>query len=187
MVNHKALTAALIDRRDFLAARRRTEAEVILPAGPKVAFTGGSDCNDLKAIWAALDRVHAKHADKVLLHGGSPKGAEKIAACWAGNRKVPQVAFKPDWTRHAKAAPFKRKDQLLDVLPIGVVVFPGPGISGNLADKARKLDLPLFDFRKGGGARAPSSPNSRDSRRILKFTRLCRGFRWPLAPSSCDP
>ena len=152
MVNHKALTAAMIDSRDFLAARRRAETAVMLPAGPKVAFTGGLDCNDHKAIWAALDRVRAKHADMVLLHGGSPKGAEKIAACWADNRKVPQIAFKPDWTRHAKAAPFKRNDQLLEVLPIGVVVFPGSGISDNLADKARKLGIPLFDFRKGGGA-----------------------------------
>jgi hypothetical protein len=50
------------------------------------------------------------------------------------------------------AAPFKRNDQLLEVLPIGVVVCPGSGISDNLADKAKKLGIPLFDFRKGGGA-----------------------------------
>ena len=152
MVNRKALTAAMIDSRDFLSARRRAETEVMVPAGAKVAFTGGMDCSDHQAIWAALDRVHAKHPDRVLLHGGSPKGAERIAACWADNRKVTQMAFKPDWTRYAKAAPFKRNDQLLDVLPIGVVVFPGSGISDNLADKARKLGIPLFDFRKEGGA-----------------------------------
>jgi hypothetical protein len=152
LVNRKAFTAALIDSRDFLAARRRAETEVMLPAGPKVAFTGGLDCNDHQAIWAALDRVHAKHPGMVLLHGGSPKGAERIAACWADARKVPQIAFKPDWARHQKAAPFKRNDQLLEVMPIGVIVFPGSGISDNLADKARKLGIPLFDFRKGSGA-----------------------------------
>ena len=151
-VNHRALTAAVIDSRDFLAAKRRAETEVMVPPGPKVAFTGGYECNDHQAIWAALDRVHAKHPGMVLLHGGSPKGAERIAACWADNRKVPQVAFKPDFTRHRNAAPFKRNDQLLDVLPIGVVVFPGSGISDNLADKARKLGIPLLDYRKGGGA-----------------------------------
>lgn len=149
VVNRKALTAAMIDSRDFLAARRRADTEVTLPPGPKVGFTGGLDCNDVKAIWDALDRVHAKHPGMVLLHGGSPKGAERIAACWANTRKVTQVAFKPDWARHAKAAPFKRNDALLDVLPIGVVVFPGSGIGDNLADKARKLGIPLFDFRKG--------------------------------------
>lgn len=152
MVNHKALTSAMVDSRDFLAARRRAETEVMLPSGPKIAFTGGNDFNDHVRIWDALDKVHAKHPGMVLLHGGSPKGAERIAACWADNRKVTQVAFKPDWTRHAKAAPFKRNDQLLEVLPIGVVVFPGSGISDNLADKAKKLGIPLLDFRKGGGA-----------------------------------
>ena len=150
MVNHRALTAAMIDSRDFLAAKRRAETEVLLPAGPKIAFTGGLDCNDHRLIWDTLDKVHAKHPDMVLLHGGSPKGAERIAACWADNRKVPQIAFKPDWTRHAKAAPFKRNDQMLDVLPIGVIVFPGSGIQENLADKARKLGIPVWNFGNGG-------------------------------------
>ncbi len=150
LVNRKALTAAIIDSRDFVAARRRAEAEVMLPAGPRVAFTGGQFA-EVDSIWSALDRVHVRHPDMVLLHGGNPKDAEKIAARWADHRRVPQVAFRPDWTRHGKAAPFKRNDAMLDTLPIGVVVFPGTGIQDNLADKARKLGIPLFDFRKGGG------------------------------------
>jgi len=146
-VSRRTLTAALIDSRDFLAAKRRTELEPLIPAGTKIAFTGGTECNDVHAIWTALDRVRAKHADMVLLHGGSPKGAEKIAACWADNRKSPQIVFKPDWTRHGKAAPFKRNDQLLDTVPIGLIVFPGSGITDNLADKARAMGVPLYDFR----------------------------------------
>ena len=150
MVNHRALTSAMIDSRDFIAAKRRAETEVLLPAGPKVAFTGGLDFNDHNTIWDRLDKVHAKHPDMVLLHGGSPRGAERIAACWADSRKVTQIAFKPDWTRYAKAAPFKRNDQLLNVLPIGVIVFPGSGISANLADKAKKLGIPVWKFGEGG-------------------------------------
>ena len=41
MVNHRKLTAAMIDSREFLAAEARAENEVLLPAGPKIAFTGG--------------------------------------------------------------------------------------------------------------------------------------------------
>jgi hypothetical protein len=92
----------------------------------------------------------------VLLHGGSPKRAERIAAAWADNRKVTQIAFKPDWTRHAKAAPFKRNDAMLDALPIGVIVFRGSGIQENFADKARKLGIPVWRFGAGDGRRAPS-------------------------------
>jgi hypothetical protein len=52
--------------------------------------------------------------------------------------------------RHAKAAPFKRNDHILEVLPIGVIVFPGSGIQENLADKARKLGIPVWRFGSGG-------------------------------------
>ncbi len=150
LATKRTMTAAMIDSRDFLAARRKAQTDTLVPPGPKVAFTGGLDCNDVDAIWAALDRVRAKHSGMVLLHGGSPKGAERIAACWADNRKVTQIAFKPDWAKHQKAAPFKRNDAMLEVMPIGAIVFPGTGIQDNLADKARKLGIPLFDFRKGG-------------------------------------
>lgn len=61
-----------------------------------------------------------------------------------------QIAFKPNWTAEGKAAPFKRNDRMLDVLPIGLVVFPGSGIVDNLTNKARKLGVPVPDFRKGG-------------------------------------
>ena len=148
-VNHRALTSAMIDSRDFIAERKRANREVLFPAGPKVAVSGGADFNDHKLIWDKLDQVHAKHPDMVLMHGKSPKGAEKIAARWADTRKVPQVAFKPDWTKHGKSAPFKRNDAMLDVLPVGVLVFPGTGIQENLADKAKKLGIPVMKFEKG--------------------------------------
>jgi len=150
MVNHRTLTAAVIDSRDYLAAKRRAETEVLIPSGARIAFTGGTDCNDHDAIWAALDKVRAKHPDMVLLHGGTPSGAERIAACWAESRKVVHIPFRPDWSRHAKAAPFKRNDALLATMPIGVVAFPGSGISANLCDKAKKLGIAVWRFGGGG-------------------------------------
>jgi hypothetical protein len=149
LVNHRSLTAAMIDSRDFLAAKRRAETEIMVPSGPKVALTGGLDFNDHHLIWDRLDKVHAKHPDMVLIHGGSPKGAELIASKWATQRKVPQISFKPDWIRHAKAAPFKRNDAMLELLPIGVMHFPGTGIQDNLADKAKRLGIAVWKF---GGA-----------------------------------
>lgn len=148
LMNHRAMTASVIDSREFVAARRRAKTEILLPPGPKVALTGGAAFNDHQLIWAKLDQVQARHPDMVLLHGGSDRGAELIAAKWAETRKVPQIAFKPDWTRHAKAAPFKRNDAMLEVLPIGVIVLPGSGIQDNLADKARLLGIPVW--RCGG-------------------------------------
>lgn len=39
-----------------------------MPAGTRVAFTGGSECNEVDRIWAALDKDRTKYADMVLLH-----------------------------------------------------------------------------------------------------------------------
>ncbi|MBX5041135.1 DUF2493 domain-containing protein [Rhizobium lentis] len=149
-VNHAHVTAAMIDSRDFLSARRRAETEVLIPAGTKIVFSGGMDYNDHELIWARLDQAHAKHPDMVLLHGGSPKGAERIASCWAEARKVTQISFKPNWTKHAKAAPFRRNDEMLSVMPAGVIIVPGSGITGNLADKARRLGIPVWEIAEDG-------------------------------------
>lgn len=146
VVNRRTLTAAMIDSRDFLAARKRAETEVLVPKGTLIAITGGPDYQDYRRIWNALDRVHAKHPDMVLLHGGTPTGAEHIAECWARARTVPTIVFRPDWSRHAKAAPFKRNDVLLEQMPAGLLYFPGTGISANLADKARKIGIPVWRF-----------------------------------------
>jgi hypothetical protein len=146
MVNHRAMTSAMIDSREFIAARKRAANEVLLPKGPKIAFTGGLDFNDHNLIWDTLDKLHLKHPDMVLIHGGSPKGAELIAAKWADSRQVTQIAFKPDWTKHGKAAPFRRNDAMLDILPIGVIHLPGTGIQDNLRDKARRLGIPVWSI-----------------------------------------
>src|ERR1700758_5064014 len=47
IVSHRSLTASVIDSREFIAARRRADAEVLAPAGARIAFTGGSECNDV--------------------------------------------------------------------------------------------------------------------------------------------
>ena len=150
MVSHRNMTAAMIDSRDFLAAKRRAEQEMLLPAGPKVAVSGGTDYNDHNLIWAKLDQVHAKHPDMVLIHGGAKKGAERIASRWADSRKVQQIAFEPDFKKYpAKQAPHKRNDAMLDILPVGVLVFGNGGIQASFADKARKLGIPTMKFEGG--------------------------------------
>jgi hypothetical protein len=45
---------------------------------------------------------------------------------------------------------------MLEVLPIGVIVFPGTGIQDNLADKARRLGIPVWRFTKDGATWASS-------------------------------
>ncbi len=82
-------------------------------------------------------------ANMVLVHGGGP-GVERIAAQWAERNGVHQVVCKPDWDRHGRAAPFRRNEELLNLLPKGVIAFPGSGITENLVDRARQLGIPVM-------------------------------------------
>ncbi len=38
---------------------------------------------------------------------------------------------------------------MLGIMPIGVIIFPGTGIQDNLADKARKMGIPVYRFGTG--------------------------------------
>ncbi len=136
------LTSAAIDARDFMRARSDRKTQAHLPEGTLVAVTGGKDVNNPADIFQRLDKVRAKYADMVLVHGGGP-GVERIAASWADQRGVHQIVCKPDWDRHGRAAPFRRNDDLLNLLPKGVIAFPGSGITDNLVDKARQLGIPV--------------------------------------------
>ena len=136
------LTSAAIDARDFLRARKERETRTHLPEGTLVAIAGGKDANPA-AVFGSLDKARAKYPDMVLVHGGGP-GVEKIAAQWAEQHGVHQVVCKPDWNAHGRAAPFRRNDELLNLLPKGVIAFPGNGITGNLIDKAKSMGIPVM-------------------------------------------
>ncbi len=140
------LTSAAIDARDFMRARKDRETQAHLPEGTLVAIAGGKDVQDPAAVIARLDQAKAKCADIVLAHGGGP-GVERIAARWAERNGVDQVVCKPDWNAHGRAAPFRRNEELLNLLPKGVIAFPGSGITDNLVDRARQLGIPVHQCR----------------------------------------
>ena len=137
------LTSAAIDARDYRRARKERETGSHLPDGTLVAVTGGKEVADPGAVWSVLDRTHAKHGDMVLVHGGAP-GIETVAAKWAEARGVHQLIVRPDWKAHGRAAPFRRNDEMLNLLPKGVVAWPGSGITDNLVDKARQMGIPVL-------------------------------------------
>ena len=108
MVNHRALTAAVIDSREFLAARRRADAPTRkcwhppAPASPSPAASTAT-------ITPASGRYSTRSAPSTptwccctaaarAAPSASPPAGPTIA-------KFPQVVFKPDWTRDRNAAP----------------------------------------------------------------------------------
>lgn len=137
-----ALTSAAIDARDFVRARQDRDTRAHLPEGTLVAVCGGKE-GDLDEVFSCLDSAKAKYPDMVLLHGGSP-GVEQLASRWAESRQVHQVVCRPEWSKYNKAAPFRRNDELLKLIPKGVIAFPGSGIVENLCDKAAGMGIPVF-------------------------------------------
>ena len=113
-----------------------------LPEGTLVAVAGGKQVANPDAIIGRLEKAKEKYDDLILVHGGGP-GVERIAAQWADRNGVHQVVCKPDWNAHGRAAPFRRNDELLNLLPKGLIAFPGSGITDNLVDKAVALGIPV--------------------------------------------
>ena len=54
------------------------------------------------------------------------------------------MVCRPDWQRHGRAAPFRRNDELLALLPKGLIAFEGGGITASLFDKAKALGYQSF-------------------------------------------
>ena len=77
------------------------------------------------------------------MHGGGP-GVEKIAAQLgrAATASTRSSASRTG-TAYGRAAPFRRNDDLLNLLPKGVIAFPGSGITDNLVEKAVQLGIPV--------------------------------------------
>lgn len=148
VVNRKAQTAAMVDSRDYLAAKRYAETNVMMPSGTKIAISGGLKYQDHAAIYAALDAALARHPDMVILHGGAKEGVDHLAVTWARNKGVKAIGFEPEWNRHNRAAPFKRNDRMLEAAPMEVIIFPGNGITDNLADKAKQQGIRIVDCRR---------------------------------------
>ncbi len=96
------LTSTAIDARDFVRARKDRKTQAHLPQGTLVASAGGKDIANPAAVIERLDKVRAKYADMVLVHGGGP-GVEKIATSWAERNGVHpdrlQARLGPPWTR----------------------------------------------------------------------------------------
>lgn len=154
-INHgAALTAAVVEGRDYLRARADSRRRAAMPDGTPVLFAGGrlsfATVEDAKAVadsvWQTLDTVREHVGDMVLVHGGDTKGLDRLAAAWAERRKVAQVAFALDRRLGARAG-FRRNEQMLSLKPRCLVAFAGNGVLERLVVAAKQKGVHVVDRR----------------------------------------
>lgn len=142
----KYVNAAMVAAKDFERARELKVVHDYALRGTLIGFGGGPDYDNYERVWALLDKCHAKHPDMVLVHGGQNRGAEKHASAWADARGVDQVTFTPNFAAHRKAAPFKRNEQMVRSGFKNLIVFPGNGITANLAQRAEEAGVRVHRY-----------------------------------------
>ncbi|MDQ1159538.1 hypothetical protein QE385_003935 [Sphingomonas sp. SORGH_AS 950] len=157
------VTAAIIDGRAFLQARRERRRDANTAHGTPVVFAGGrltfGTDEDMKVFGAnllrTLNAVRERVADMYLIHGGDMKGIERLAASWAEQHGVQQVRFSLD-RKLGDRAGFRRNEQMLSLKPRYVIAFQGNGVTERLVIDAKKAGIRVVD-RRGPLGTAPSA------------------------------
>ena len=147
-------TAAIVDGRAYLQARRERVRDANMVHGTPVVFAGGrlrfaSDDeakqfadNLLRTLKAVRERV----GDMYLVHGGDMKGIERLAASWAEQNGIQQLRFGLD-RKLGDRAGFRRNEQMLSVKPRYVIAFQGNGVTERLVVEAKARGIHVVDRR----------------------------------------
>ena len=138
-----ALTASMIEARDFLAGRARERREQFAPEGPVVAFSGGQQWHDGELIWDRLDLIRMRIPEMILVTTAQSKGCDAVATAWAAARGVKVVQFRLDRSQGNRAA-FVRNDRIVALRPVEALICEGSTASSTSTSSrtARALTSP---------------------------------------------
>lgn len=110
----------------------------------RVIVCGGRDFRDRKAVFDALDRLHAKRGIGFLIQGCAD-GADYLAWQWGEARGVPVGSYPAEWDRYGKRAGAIRNQQMIDEgKPDGVVAFPGGRGTADMVRRAEAAGLKVW-------------------------------------------
>ncbi|MBU3577520.1 DUF2493 domain-containing protein [Polynucleobacter sp. UK-Kesae-W10] len=113
-----------------------------------IIVCGGRDYNDMRAVYAALDKMAAKSEIAMIIQGGAD-GADKLAFAWAFQRCVPCLSVPADWGQHKRAAGPIRNRKMLEYVVDGVVAFPGGDGTADMIRQAKEAGVPVWEPYRG--------------------------------------
>ena len=109
-----------------------------------VLVTGGRDYNDRDTVRKTLDRVHAEHHIRLLVHGCAT-GADTLAAIWAMERGIQPAGCPALWDFYGKVAGPVRNTAMLLIKPHLVVAFPGGSGTANMVGQAKQAGIEVIE------------------------------------------
>jgi hypothetical protein len=118
-VRGSKLTAAQVEAKQALRARKQREQAAADPGKTVIAFRGSPAATtqeDAHRIFDALNWAHSQWPDMALATTGA-KGAEQFAIKWSRQKGVTLILAKADFDRNGKAAPFRANDEMLELEP----------------------------------------------------------------------
>ena len=118
-------TAAQIDAREALRAKKARKHEITHPGTTIVAFRAAPQADtaeDASRIFDALNWARSQWPDMALATSGA-RGGEKLAIKWANQKGVTLVLAKADFDGAGRAAPFRANDQMLELEPVCVLTL----------------------------------------------------------------
>lgn len=145
-----ASTAAQIDAREALRAKRARAHAAADPGAQVVAFRGSPKADtavDANRIYDALNWAQAQWPEMKLTTTCAP-GAERLAMSWARDKRVDHIPAKPDFDRFRKAAPFRANDDMIALEPVIVLTL------ANSLDPVRGPQLEPFGPALNAGQKA---------------------------------
>lgn len=110
-----------------------------------VIVCGGRDYYDRDRVFQVLSKVHRERVIARLIQGGA-KGADDLARQWAEHAGVECVQVDADWSAGRKAGPL-RNLRMLEMMPDGVIAFPGGIGTRDMVRKAAWAGVPVMDLR----------------------------------------
>jgi hypothetical protein len=117
-----ALTASMIEARDYLASKARERREQFAPKArswrsPVVRW------EDVDLLWNGLDSIKARIPEMILATTAQAKGCDAVAHAWR-HRGVKVIQFRLDRSQGNRAA-FVRNDRILGLKPVEAVICEG--------------------------------------------------------------
>jgi len=113
----------------------------------RIIVCGGREFNDKEKVYSVLDDYLKLHPNLEII-SGMARGADSIAAEWAGDRQVKLWRVFADWEQFKRAAGFIRnKRMLVEFAAQKVVAFPGGNGTEHMVTIARKAGIEVREYK----------------------------------------